>query len=75
MRITYSLLSTSRCSMQFNVHDDQPTQLYRFDGQMLPVEDVVSLLICSGMSTEEIGFWLECRMDITNLVPLTEAIQ
>jgi hypothetical protein len=61
--------------MQLNIHDDQPAEFCRFDNQMLPVEDVVSLLIRSGMSTEEIAFWFECRMDITNLVPITEAIQ
>lgn len=75
MKLTYSLLPISRSSMQFNIHDDQPLELCRFDGQMLPVEDVVSVLIRSGMSTEEIGFWLECRMDITKLVPITAVIQ
>lgn len=74
-KLIYSLLPISRSSMQFNAHDDQPQQFCRFDGQMLPVEDVVSMLIRSGMSTAEIGFWLECRMDITKLVPITEVIQ
>jgi hypothetical protein len=75
VKLTYSLLPTSRTSMQFNIHDDQPLELCRFDGQMMPVEDVVSMLIRSGMSTEEIGMWLERRMGIEKLVPITEVIQ
>ena len=74
MKLTYSLLPTSRTSMQFNIHGDQ-LQFCRFDGQMMPVEDVVSVLIRAGMTTEEIGFWLECRMAVGTYAPLTAVIQ
>lgn len=74
-KIIYSLLPTSRTSMQFTVHDDQPPQLCRFDSQMLPVEEVVSILLCSGMSTDEIFVWLERRMEIGKFAPITEVIQ
>ena len=73
MKLT--LLKTARGSMQFHTLNGEPTLLCRFDGQMLPIEDVISLLICAGMSTEEIAVWLQQRMGLWNYTPITEVIQ
>lgn len=63
MKLTWSLLPISRFSLHFNVHTDETQpQMVRFDGQMVAVDDVVSLLFKSGMSSEDVLIWLEHRM-------------
>lgn len=43
---------------------EPPMQLVRFEGKMQPVDEVVSILLCSGMKQPEIFSWLERRMEI-----------
>ena len=64
MKLSYSIQPTSRTAMRFEVSDDRKPQLCRFDNQMMPVEEVVSILQCSGMPDGQIFEWLERRMQI-----------
>lgn len=61
MKISYSILPSSRTSITFAIHGPQ---LVRFENKLEPVEEVVSILQCSVMSTDEVFRWLERRMQI-----------
>lgn len=54
--------------VQFRVSDPAP-QLVRYDKEMMPIEEVVSILQCSGESTDAIFRWLERRMQIGQFAP------
>lgn len=65
MMIRYSLLPTSRTSLQFNIHA----------AQMLPADDAATKLLSGGLSLNEICFFLESQMDISKMKPATEVLQ
>jgi hypothetical protein len=68
-KLTYSIRPIGSNCVRFCIEDPPPTQLVRFDSQMVPVEEVVSLLLCSGMTVNEIFLWLERRMEIGRFAP------
>lgn len=69
-KLIYSIQPSSRTSLTVSVHEPQTV---RFDNQQVPVEEVVSLLLCSGMTQPQVLDWLERRMQVGRFA--TEVIQ
>lgn len=62
-KLAYTIDNTQRGKVSFTVHDPRPVQLVRFCGEMQPVEEVTSMLLCSGMNEQQVLDWLERRME------------
>jgi len=74
-KLSYQFNHTSPTKMTFEISGlaaPEP-QKVRFDNQMMPVEEVVSMLLCSGMSEQGVLDWLERRMEVGRFAPKVRA--
>lgn len=72
--LTYSIRPIGSNCIRFCMENPAPPQLVRYDGEMIPVEEAVSLLLCAGHSVDYCFQWLERRMQVGRFAP-REAIQ